>query len=374
MNNIKNTWKGIKSILTIKNTSSDFPKCLSSNGSTFTNQVEISNIFNNYFASIAEKTKVNINYSHKHFSNFLKDKNQNSFFLSPANKYEIQNVISSLNSNKSVGPNSIPTRILKLLKNYISTHLADIFNISFSTAAFPTILKVAKFVPVHKKDSKLDFSNYRPISLLSNIEQILERLTYNRICKFFSDNNIIYPLQFGFRQQYSTFHALISLTEDIRKNLDNGNLGCGIFVDLQKAFDTVEHDILLVKLQHYGIRGMVNNCFKSYLFDRKQFVSINGHISNQASVKYGVPQGSVLGPLFFLIYNNDLNLAIKFCKVHHFADDTDLFHFSKLVNKLNKYINLDMKNQTGWLNANKISLNVKKTELVIFKHKKKKLK
>ena len=202
----------------------------------------------------------------------------------------------------------------------------------------------------------------------------MERLIYNRIYKFFSESNIIYLLQFGFRQQYSTFHALISLTEDIRKNLDNGNLGCGIFVDLQKAFDTVEHDILLVKLQHYGIRGMVNNCFKSYLFDRKQFVSINGRISNQASVKYGVPQGSVLGPLFFLIYNNDLNLAIKFCKVHHFADDTDLFHFSKLVNKLNKYINLDMKNQTGWLNANKISLNVKKTELVIFKHKKKKLK
>ena len=161
MNNIKNTWKGIKSILTIKNTSSDFPKCLSSNGSTFTNQVEISNIFNNYFASIAEK--VNINYSHKHFFDFLKDKNQNSFFLSPTNKYEIQNVISSLNSNKSVGPNSIPTRILKLLKNDISTQLADIFNISFSTGVFPTILKVVKVVPVHKKYSKLGCSNYRPI-------------------------------------------------------------------------------------------------------------------------------------------------------------------------------------------------------------------
>ena len=185
MNNIKNTWKGIKSILTIKNTSSDFPKCLSSNGSTFTNQVEISNIFNNYFASIAEK--VNINYSHKHFFDFLKDKNQNSFFLSPTNKYEIQNVISSLNSNKSVGPNSIPTRILKLLKNDISTQLADIFNISFSTGVFPTILKVAKVVSVHKKESKLDFSNYRPISLLSNIEKILERLMYNRIYKFFSE-------------------------------------------------------------------------------------------------------------------------------------------------------------------------------------------
>ena len=134
---------------------------------------------------------------------------------------------------------------------------------------------------------------------------------YNRIYKFFSKNNI-YPLQFGFRQQYSTFHALISLTEDIRKNLDKGNIGCGIFVDLQKAFDTVEHEILLAKLEHYSIRGMANNWFKSYLFNRKQFVSINGHISNQTSVKYGVPQGSVLGPLLFLIYINDLNLPIKF--------------------------------------------------------------
>ena len=112
---------------------------------------------------------------------------------------------------------------------------------------------------------------------------------YNRIYKFFSENNIIYPLQFGFRQQCSTFHALISLTKDIRKNVDEGSIGCGIFVDLQKAFDIVKHDILLAKLEHYGIRGMANNWFKSYLFNRKQFVSINGHISNQTSIKYGVP-------------------------------------------------------------------------------------
>ena len=233
MNNIKNTWKGVKSILTIKNTSSNFPKCLSSNGSTFTNQAEISNIFNNYFASIAENTKLNINYSHKHFSDFLKDKNQNSFFLSPTNKYDkIQNAISSLNSNKSVGQNSIPTRILKLLKSDISFQLADVFNTSFSTGVFTTILKVAKVVSVHKNDSKLDFSNYSLISLLSNIEKILERLMYNRIYKFFSENNIIYTLQFGFIQQHFTFYDLISLTDDIRKNLDQGNIGCGIFVDL----------------------------------------------------------------------------------------------------------------------------------------------
>ena len=130
----------------------------------------------------------------------------------------------------------------------LTSQLSEIFNISFFSGVFPSILKTAKVIPVHKKDSKLDFSNYCPISLLSNIEKNLGRLMYNRICKFFSDNNLIYPLQFGFRQKYSTVQSLGSLTESIRKNLDEGNLGCGIFIDLQKAVDTAEHDILYQSL------------------------------------------------------------------------------------------------------------------------------
>ena len=196
---------------------------------------------------------------------------------------------------------------------------------------------------------------------------------YSRIFNFFNDNNSIYPLQFGFRQKYPTAHALISLTEDSRKNLDEGNIGCGIFVDLQKAFDTVEHDILSAKLEHYGIRGIANEWFRSYLFNRKKYVSINGHESNLASVLFGVPQGSVLGPLLFLIYINDLNQAIKLCKVHHFADDINLLCFNESVAKLNKLVNQDMKNLTVWLNANQISLNVEKAELLIFKHQRKNL-
>ena len=349
-NSIKNTWKGLKSILNIKNISAKIPKTLTVDGTTISNPIEISNIFSNYFSSIATKTKL------KHFSDFLKNRSNISFFVSPTDKTEIEDVISSLDSNKSVGPNSIPTKILKLRKDDISSQLSEIFTTSFSSGVFPSILKTAKVIPVHKKDSKLDFSNYRPISLLSNIEKFLERLMYNRMYKFFSDNNLIYSLQFGFRQKYSTVHALISLTENVIKNLDEGNIGCGIFVDLQKAFDTVEHDILLSKLEHYGIRGLANEWFKSYLSNRKHYVSINGYDSNLADVKFRVLQGSVLGPLFFLIYINDLNQALKFCKVHHFADDTNLIHFSKSVYRLNKYVNLDLKNLTYWLNSNRISL------------------
>ena len=127
---------------------------------------------------------------------------------------------------------------------------------------------------------------------------------YNRMYKLFSDNNLIYPLEFGFRQKYSTIHSLISLTENIRKNLGEGNIGCGIFVDLQKAFDTVEHDTLLSKLEHYDIYSLANEWFKSYLSSRKQYVSINSYDSNLADIKFGVPQRSVLGLLLFLVYIN----------------------------------------------------------------------
>ena len=196
---IKNTWKGLKSILNIKNISAENPKTLTVNGTTISNPMEISNIFINYFSSIATKTKLNISFSHKHFSDFLKNRSNISFFVSPTDKTE--KVISSLDSNKSVGYNSISTKVLKLLKNDISGELSEIFNISFSSGAFPSILRTVKVIPVHKKDSKLDFSNYCPISLLSNIEKVLERLMYNRMHKFFSDNNLIYSLQFDFRQK-----------------------------------------------------------------------------------------------------------------------------------------------------------------------------
>ena len=141
----------------------------------------------------------------------------------------------------------------------------------FFPGVFPSALKIAKVVPIHKKDSKLDFSNYQPISLLSNLCKILEKIMCTRIFKFFNNSNLFYPLQFSFRQNHSTTNVLISLTETIRIYLDKGKFACGIFEDLKKAFDTTERDILLTKLEHYGVRGLANYWFKFYLSDRKEF-------------------------------------------------------------------------------------------------------
>jgi len=150
--------------------------------------------------------------------------------------------------------------------------------------------------------------------------------------------------------------------------LDKGRYACGVFIDLQKAFDTVDHDILLKKLFHYGIRGSALSLFRSYLTGHQQFVSLNGATSVGNPIRHGVPQGSVLGPLLFLIYINDLNYAINYSQVHHFVDDTNLIHFSGSLKQLAKQMNLDLRLLCHWLNANKISLNASKTEYIIFKH------
>ena len=295
------------------------------------------------------------------------------FLKTSTNNEEIYKITKSLNSNKSCGPNSIPTKVLHLLQDQISNHLATICNLSFSTGVFPAILKTAEVIPIHKKNSKLEVSNYRPISLLSNIDKIFEKLMHSRLIEFLEEKQILHYRQFGFRKDFSTNHAILTLLESIQKALDDGQFACGIFIDLEKAFDTVSHDILLEKLNHYGIRGIANDWFSSYLSDRTQFVSINGFNSDYKTVKYGVPQGSVLGPLLFLIFINDLNIAIKNSETFHFADDTCLLNIKDSIKKINKVVNKDLKFLIQWLHANKISLNVAKTEVIIFRRKKKQL-
>ena len=161
----------------------------------------------------------------------------------------------------------------------------------------------------------------------------------------------------------------MKISNQIQKAIDNGNNACGVFIDLQKAFDTVDHNILINKLEHYGIRGAALNWFKSYLSMRSQFVNINNTYSVTNTITHGVPQGSVLGPLLFIIYINDMHTAIKFSTVHHFADDTNLLYTNKSIKKINMHVNHDLQLLCQWLRANKLSLNADKTELVIFRSK-----
>ena len=188
-------------LISQKSVASNVPTVLYlDNGDTLTNPYDIANTFNNYFASIAETTKKSVKYSHKHFSDYLANKNGNTTFLQSTDKDEIADIISSLNSNKAFGPNSIPYRMLYLLKNEILKQLPDLFNLAFMTGVFPLVLKTAKVVPVFKKDSKLDYNNYCPISLLSNVEKVLEKPIYKRLYTFLNSNNIVYNFQLGFRE------------------------------------------------------------------------------------------------------------------------------------------------------------------------------
>jgi hypothetical protein len=344
--NLRKVWQGIKEIINIKAKTHNFPSCVTDNNKSITDPTLISNKFNDYFSSIAETILDQRKYhGNKSFLNFLNEPMPNASpedFL-PTNAKEIYEHLSNLHINKGTGPNSIPTQILHLIKFEIAKPLANIINLSFSTGIHPDKLKIAQVLPIFKKGSKLLTCNYRPISLLSNLNKIFEKVIYSRVYNYFDINNLFYSLQFGFREKHSTNHALISIVDKINEALDNNKVACGVFVDFQKAFDTVNHEILLQKLSHYGIGGSINDWFRSYLHERKQYVSILGFNSSYSTLQHGVPQGSVLGPLLFLIYINDLHKAIKFSTVFHFADDTNLLRIDKSYNKIQSTLNQDLK-------------------------------
>ena len=194
------------------------------------------NCFNNYFSTICSDLQDQIHYYGNDFSKYLQQPNDHNFFINPTDELEIINLIDNLCSNKATGPHTIPTDILQLIKFNIATPLTMIINLSFSTGVYPDNLKIVKVIPVYKdKGSMLQCSNYRPISLLSNINKIYEKIMYNRLYNFLNLHNSIYELQFGFRECHSTNHALLSLTENIREALDNNSFACGIFIDLQEV-------------------------------------------------------------------------------------------------------------------------------------------
>ena len=367
--NSKNIWKGVSELINRKSSSN--PEIyLNIDGQLTSDPKTTSEEFNKHFSTIADKIRETINVAdNDNFNRTLRNSPINSLFFEPIQPDEIKKIINSLKPRAN-GPVSIPTKILKTVLAQISEILARIFNISLVTGSFFTALKTAKVIPVFKnKGSPHDVNNYRPISLLSNIDKIFEKLIKSRLVDFLDENKIIFKNQFGFRNKHSTTHALINLTEQIRSNIDKGLYTCGVFIDLQKAFDTVDHEILLAKLHHYGVRGLSNQWFRSYLSNRQQYVYVSGCDSSKRPVNHGVPQGSVLGPLLFLIYINDLHYAIQNSKTNLFADDTCLLLSDSNLQDLETKINSDLIKLSSWLRANKISLNVTKTEVLLFRSK-----
>ena len=274
---------------------------------------------------------------------------------------------------------------------------------------------MAKVTPVFKKGSTQDKDNYRSISVLSVFSKIFERVMYKRLYAYLECHNILYSLQFGFRQKCSTNHALISIAESIRCSVDNKEFGCGIFIDLKKAFyslqfgfrqkcstnhalisiaesircsvdnkefgcgifidlkkafDTVNHSTLLLKLHHYGVRGKAYEWFQSYLSNQKQFVCVNGHDSDSLPLTCGVPQGSVLGPLLFLLYVGDLPNASSLLTFHFFADDTNIYYSCKNLDDLESKLNQELKIVAEWMKSNRLALSILKTNFIFFHSKK----
>jgi len=263
------------------------------------------------------------------------------------------------NNKKSPGPDNIGPRLLIEIATGTVGPLLYLFNLSLPiTGLVPDSLKIAKVIPVFKKGDSCLVENYRPISLLNIFDKILEKIMCTRLYCYLSDHHILYDYQFGFRKCHSTTLALIDVLDQIYYQLDNSKTVLGIFLDLQKAFDTVDNKILLAKLYNYGIRGIIYSWFKNYLTDRMQFVSVSGVSSQTRYITCGVTQGSVLGPLLFLVYVNDIGNSISGIPIKLFADDTNLFIFSESIDFLKADAEDKLKLLNSWFVANKLSLSL----------------
>ena len=249
-------------------------------GSEITDPRMMADIFNKYFSTVGQNLARKFSGNNDNFHNYLNNRGVKSMFLSPISEVEILQEINKLKTDKSPGIDEIPPKLVKASANFLLYPLSCVFNLSFKQGIVPDPLKIAKVVPIYKKGQKSLTSNYRPISLLSIFNKILEKLMCKRLCSFLIKENILYKYQFGFRQNHSTTLALIEIIDNIQTELDKGNSVIGTYLDLSKAFDTVNHSILIEKLEHYGIRGNVKNWFKNYLSNRKQVTFVNKCMSH----------------------------------------------------------------------------------------------
>ena len=300
---------------------------------------------------------------------YVKHEKSSSFFMSPTSLDEILRLIDSLDAKKAPGSDSIPCYLIKMAKLVIAPVLCNLFNVCMNVSIFPDVFKVAQVKSLFKGGDRRVKGNYRPISLLPLFSKLFEKVIAKRLRSYFEANDILTYHQFGFRKSYSTELAATNLYDSLLENLDKKNITCAIFLDLAKAFDSVNHRILLQKLEKYGIRGIPLKFIESYLSNRYQYVKMNEKSSKLECINIGIPQGSILGPLLFLLYINDLPNASNFF-VKLFADDTFLSLSSQNFKELKKKTNNEVKKIFNWLIANKLTLNIKKSKFMIISKRK----
>lgn len=366
--NSKKVWKVINSVLG-KHKNKQLNDNFIHNNNEINDPQIIADQFNSYFINVGKNLAENIEDSNISFNSYLHNRQESTFTMSPITSDELISTVNNLRDS-SPGCDGVPMNILRSVVPLLSPVLLHLCNKSFSTGVFPDQLKIAKVLPIHKSGDKRLFNNHRPISVLPAISKILEKLMYNRISEFCTTNNIISQAQYGFRQGRSTETALTKFKNDVLKAFDNRSYTISLFLDMSKAFDTVDHQILLEKLKHYGIRDTAYHWFKSYLDNRKQYVEYGGTNSTTQTVSFGVPQGSILGPLLFILYVNDITSSSRLFDAILFADDTTLYASHSNLDTLIEMVNNELNNVHGWITANKLTLNINKTKYLIHQRNK----
>jgi hypothetical protein len=367
----KKTWQTINEVLGRGKKVNDIPKSFVSNGKILSGSLEIAEGFNDFFVNIGPKLAKAIPKSNKHFSEYLSDPCSENFVFANTTHTIVEEALNKLKSKNSAGPDQVSTSLLKFVAPVIMNPLSYLLNLSFKSGYIPTCLKTAVIKPIFKKGKTDNFTHYRPISLLSSFSKLLEKVAANQIMRYLNKFKLLYENQFGFRAGFNTTQPVIHLLDKIfnaLNNPDENKFTLAIFIDLTKAFDTCDPDILLYKLNHYGFRGTSNLWFSNYLKGRKQYTSIRGVNSSLKELSCGVPQGSILGPILFILLINDLPNASNFFSLLY-ADDTTLQKSSHDLIYLFKFANIELAKLADWFKSNRLTLNISKTKYILFRNK-----